>query len=97
MFVDSHAHQEYERRHRPIWKEFEEVLKNHGVSNYSIFLDAEKSELFGYAEIENEEEWASIAAEPICQKWWAFMSPIMLSNPDHSPISRELREVFHMD
>lgn len=97
MLVDPASHAEYERRHRPIWAELEGVLKSHGVSSYSIFLDAEASQLFGYAEIESEDLWESIAATGECKRWWAFMKDIMPSNADNSPISRELREVFHLD
>jgi L-rhamnose mutarotase len=63
MAVNSDAHDEYERRHRPIWRELEEVLRSHGVHNYSIFLDSSTSQLFGYAVLESEERWAAIAAE----------------------------------
>ena len=97
MSVHPDQHEEYERRHNPIWPELHEVLKAHGVHNYSIFLDPETNTLFGYAEIESEEQWNSIAQEPICQKWWAYMKDIMPSNPDNSPISRDLKEVFHID
>ena len=31
-----------------------------------------------------------------CQKWWAFMQDIMPSNPDNSPISEPLTEVFYL-
>jgi L-rhamnose mutarotase len=67
------------------WPELEKALKDHGVSNYSIFLPPETRQLFGCAEIENEEQWASIASTEACQKWWKHMSDIMPSNPDHSP------------
>lgn len=97
MSVDPDSHDEYERRHRPIWQELEVVLRDHGVHNYSIFLDAETSQLFGYAEIESEELWNSIADTDECHRWWAFMKGIMPSNPDNSPVSRDLREVFHLD
>jgi L-rhamnose mutarotase len=97
MSVDPTQHDEYERRHRPIWAELEDVLKSHGVHNYSIFLDPDTSKLFGYVEIESEEEWASIADTEICRKWWAHMKDIMPSNPDNSPESVELTEVFHLD
>ena len=30
---------EYQRRHNPIWPELQQVLREHGVRNYSIFLD----------------------------------------------------------
>ena len=97
MSVNPDAHDEYERRHRPIWKELESALKNHGVSNYSIFLDDETSQLFGYAEVESEEQWADIANTDECKRWWNYMKDVMPSNPDNSPESKNLREVFHLD
>ena len=97
MAVDPEQHEEYERRHNPIWPELEEAIKAHGVSNYSIFLHKETSQLFAYAESESEERWESLAQEPIVKKWWAHMKEIMPSNPDNSPKSVELREVFHID
>ncbi len=95
VFPDHHA--EYERRHNPIWPELEATLKAHGVHNYSIFLDETTNQLFGYAEIESEEQWAAIAETEICQRWWQHMREIMPSNPDDSPQSNPLREVFHID
>lgn len=97
MSVTPGCEQEYERRHRPIWPELEAVLKAHGVSNYSIFLDASTHLLFAYAEIADEARWAAIANTPECQKWWRRMGDVMPSNPDHSPVSRGLREVFHLE
>ena len=79
------------------WPELEKVLKDHGVSNYSIFLHPETRQLFGYAEIESEEQWASIASTEICQKWWKQNVEIMPSNSDYSPVSAPLREVFHLE
>ena len=97
MSVNAGAEEEYEKRHNPIWPELEKVLKEHGVSNYSIFLHPETHQLFGYAEIESEEQWAAVASTEICQRWWKHMSDIMPSNPDYSPVSAPLREVFHLD
>ena len=37
---------EYERRHNPIWPELQAILKRHGVSNYSIFLERDTNQLF---------------------------------------------------
>jgi L-rhamnose mutarotase len=97
MLVNRGMEEEYERRHSPIWPELEDVLKRHGVLNYSIFLDHESRQLFGYCEIEDEERWSAIADTTVCKNWWAYMKEIMPSNPDNSPTSRELREVFHID
>ena len=96
MSVNAGQEQEYERRHSPIWKELEDVLVEHGVLSYSIFIDPETRDLFAYAEIESEERWNAIAATPICRRWWKHMRDIMPSNADDSPVSQELREVFHL-
>ncbi len=88
---------EYERRHRPIWRELEDALVEHGVLSYSIFLDPGARDLFAYAEIESEERWAQVAKTEVCRRWWAHMKEIMPANSDDSPVSRELREVFHIE
>lgn len=97
MSVNPNAHEEYKRRHKPIGKELEDVLKNHGVSNYSIFLEKKTNSLFGYAEIESEELWSRIAETEECKRWWKFMRDVMPTNSDNSPISTDLEEVFHLD
>ena len=97
MSVNSDAHDEYEKRHQPIWDDLAGVLKHHGVANYSIFLDEETSQLFGYVEIESEERWNAIADTDECRRWWSYMRDIMPTNDDDSPISRELKEVFHLE
>ena len=96
MSVNAGCEEEYERRHRPIWRELEEVLKAHDVHNYSIFLHPETRQLFGYAEIESEERWAAIATTEVCQRWWRHMRDVMPANEDASPVSADLREVFHL-
>ena len=96
MSVHPGRHEEYERRHRPIPAELEAVLTEHGVHDYSIFLDERDGSLFAYVEIEDEDRWAAIAGTPECRRWWRYMREIMPSNDDDSPRSDELREVFHL-
>jgi L-rhamnose mutarotase len=88
---------EYERRHNPIWPELQAVLKNHGVSNYSIFLDRHTDRLFACAEIDSEDLWRSIAETDECRRWWAYMKDLMDTNADNSPVTVELIEVFHLE
>jgi L-rhamnose mutarotase len=88
---------EYERRHRPIWEELERTLIEHGVRTYSIFLDPETCDLFGYVEIEDEARWMAIAETGVCRRWWLRMREVMPANADDSPVTRELREVFHIE
>jgi L-rhamnose mutarotase len=88
---------EYEKRHNPIWPEMEELLKDHGVWTYSIFLNRETDQLFAYDEVESEEHWQEIAETELCQKWWEHLKGLMLTNSDNSPSSTNLNEVFHFD
>ena len=88
---------EYEKRHNPIWPELQAVLKEHGVSNYSIFLDREHDRLFAYAVIESNDLWQAIAGTEVCRRWWDHMKDLMLTNPDNSPVAYMLDEVFHLD
>lgn len=97
MTVYPDMHEEYERRHTEIWPELVQALHDHGVRNYSIFLDKETSKLFAYVEMENEEKWKKLSLSEINQKWWAYMAPVMETNPDHSPVTKDLKMVFHMD
>jgi len=97
MSVDPGQHLEYERRHRAIWRELEELLIAHGVGTYSIFIDERGGDLFGYVEIEDEKRWAAVAEADVCRRWWRFMREVMPANPDDSPVSRDLREVFHVE
>ena len=96
MSVNKGMEVEYERRHNPIWKDLEAVLKSHGVHNYSIFLHAGTNQLFAYAEIEDEARWAAIASTPECKRWWKHMGDVMPSNPDNSPVAVGLKSVFHL-
>ena len=89
--------EEYERRHTPIWPELQEILKEHGVQNYSIFLEPKTNRLFAYAEIESEQLWRQIANTETCKRWWAHMKELMETNSDNSPVKAELEEVFHLD
>ena len=97
MSIHAGADEEYERRHNPIWPELERTLLDHRVTTYSIFLDPETRDLFGYVEFDSEERWRQVASTDVCRRWWRHMRGLMPSNPDDSPISRDLREVFHVD
>jgi len=44
--------EEYKKRHDELWPELKTLLKEQGVSNYSIFFDEETNILFG---IQNQE------------------------------------------
>jgi L-rhamnose mutarotase len=87
---------EYKRRHDALWPELRKLLKDGGIVDYSIFLDDETNSLLGYLKIENEEALDRLAEEPVMKKWWSYMKDIMETNPDNSPVSVPLKEVFYL-
>ena len=97
MSINPGEEAEYERRHRPIWRELEETLLAHGVDTYSIYLDPATCDLFAYVEFDSEERWNAVASTDVCRRWWGYMRDIMPSNADHSPIASSLTEVFHLE
>lgn len=88
---------EYEKRHNALWQEMKDMIHEYGGKNYTIFLDRETNTLFGYIEIESEEKWSESANTEICRRWWAYMADIMETNSDNSPVSLDLKNVFHLD
>jgi len=97
MYLHPGMAKEYEKRHKELWPEMKEMIHEYGGKNYSIFLDEETNVLFGYLEVEDEAKWAQSADTEINRKWWDFMADIMDTNPDNSPVSVDLQEVFHLD
>lgn len=88
---------EYKRRHDLLWPELRQTLFEAGVRDYSIFLDEETLTLFAYHLVEEHFEENFLPNHPVVKKWWAYMADIMETNPDNSPISVPLKEVFHVD
>jgi L-rhamnose mutarotase len=89
--------EEYKRRHDEIWPEISALLRRSGVSDYSIFLDEATNTLFAVQKQSGPSSSQDLGGEPIVQRWWAYMADIMETNPDKSPVSVPLREMFHMD
>ena len=89
--------EEYKKRHAALWPEMRKMLKDSGVGNYSIFLDEETNTLFGYHEVTGEGGSQELGNEAIVQKWWDYMADIMEVNPDNSPVSIPLEEMFYME
>jgi len=96
MKVFPGCHEEYRKRHDELWPEMKEMLIQHGMITYSIFLEEATDTLFAYLEIADEALWAKTADTAICRKWWDYMKDIMETREDHSPVSRELKEVFFL-
>ena len=97
MYLKPGCEAEYEKRHRDIWPELKQLLKESGVSDYSIYWDKETNILFAVQKTDGDASSQDLGENAVVQKWWRYMADIMETNSDKSPISIPLKEVFHMD
>ncbi|HVF96402.1 MAG TPA: L-rhamnose mutarotase [Flavisolibacter sp.] len=88
--------EEYQRRHDELWPDLEQLLKQTGISEYSIFLDEETNSLFGVLKAQDRLALDNLPQHEVMQRWWKYMGDIMESNPDNSPVSIPLQEVFYL-
>ncbi len=97
MYLKPGCEKEYERRHAAIWPELVEQIKAAGVSNYSIFWDRDTNILYSYQECEGDQtSQDTTSIDPITQRWWDMNADIMEVNPDNSPVTIPLQEMFHL-
>lgn len=89
--------EEYRRRHDAIWPELVALLKDAGISDYSIHLDEATGALFGVLWRTADHGMDDLPAHPVMQRWWAHMADIMETHPDNAPVAIPLVEVFHAD
>jgi L-rhamnose mutarotase len=96
MFLHPGCAAEYRKRHDAIWPELATLLKQAGISNYSIHLDDETDILLGYLERSDDHAMEALAADPVMRRWWDHMKDIMRANPDGSPVAVPLQEMFFL-
>ena len=87
---------EYKKRHDEIWPELQALLKEKGISEYSIFLDESTNSLFGVLAITDPENLDTLPQQEVMQRWWKYMADIMEANDDNTPVSIPLKEVFYL-
>jgi L-rhamnose mutarotase len=87
---------EYKKRHDEIWPELTALLKEHGVKEYSIFLDNQDLTLFGTLTTADPVVHDRLPSSPIMRRWWQFMKDIMETNDDGSPVAIPMQEVFYL-
>lgn len=96
MHLNPRCKDEYRKRHDEIWPELVELLKEAGVSDYSIHLDEETNTLFGVLWRTEDHAMDALPRHEIMQRWWAYMADIMATGPDNEPLAVPLMPVFHM-
>jgi len=97
MYLNEGQKEEYKKRHDELWPELQKLLKDTGVSEYSIFLDEETNTLFAFQKVNAEGGSQDLSKTEIVRKWWAYMSDIMKTNSDNSPVSVSLEELFYLN
>ncbi len=82
----------YAQIHDDIPPEMLALIAQTGARNYSIFREG--LDLFAYLEYDDDIT-AVDASNPILAKWWKDLEPHMDYNPDGSPTTLPMQEVFH--
>ena len=97
MHLNSGMQAEYKKRHDKIWPELVLLLKQAGISNYSIHLDQATGILFGYLERTASHSMDDLQNHPVMKKWWSYMQDIMAYNADGTPVAISMEEIFYME
>jgi L-rhamnose mutarotase len=88
---------EYKKRHDNIWPELKQVLKDGGISNYTIWNTG--NELFGYFECDKGVAYAEKyqAASSVVDKWNAYMKDVMVMEMDpETGAQPKMQQVFYL-
>jgi L-rhamnose mutarotase len=90
---------EYAERHRSVWPDMLEALRDAGWRNYSLFMDTDGL-LVGYVEADSLElAQAAMAATDVNRRWQAEMAEFFTGIDGRPPDEgfRLLTEVFNLD
>jgi L-rhamnose mutarotase len=86
--------EEYRARHREVWPEMLDALREAGWRNYSLFL-RDDGLLVGYVETDDfEAAQRAMAATEVNERWQRDMAPFFDARADHALV--RLEEVFHL-
>ena len=85
---------EYKARHREVWPEMLDALRESGWRNYSLFL-GEDGLLVGYVETDDfEAAQRAMAATEVNDRWQREMAEFFGERADEGLV--RLEEVFHL-
>lgn len=89
---------DYDKAHRQVWPDLLAVLKQAGISDYSIFRRG--SELFFCLQADDfEEAWAKVEESSVNARWQREMAPLFDVPEPVEPGERfpMMAEVFRLD
>jgi L-rhamnose mutarotase len=90
---------EYKERHKNVWPEMQQALRETGWGNYSLFLRPDGM-LVGYVETGDfQRALAGMAAREVNARWQKEMTEFFMNPPGVAPdqAMSPLEEVFHLD
>jgi L-rhamnose mutarotase len=86
--------EEYRQRHRRVWPEMLDALREARWRNYSLFL-RDDGLLVGYLETDDfEAAQRAMAESEVNDRWQRDMAPFFDARADHALV--RLEEVFHL-
>jgi L-rhamnose mutarotase len=91
--------EEYKERHRVVWPEMQQALRETGWGNYTLFLRPDGL-LVGYLETEDfERARDEMAQREVNSRWQREMSGFFMNPPGVAPdqAMSPLEEIFHLD
>lgn len=89
---------EYKKRHDNLWPELKQVLKEAGISNYTIWNTG--NELFGYFECDKGVSYAEQyqAQSAVVDKWNEYMQDVMVMEMDpETGAQPKMQQVFFLE
>lgn len=96
MRLHSGQADEYRRRHDAIWPELAVLLRDSGILDYRIYLDAETGTLLSVVRRDATHRMDDLARSPVMRRWWRHMADIMDTEPDGAPRASPLPEMFRL-
>jgi L-rhamnose mutarotase len=90
--------EEYKERHRAVWPEMQQALRESGWNNYSLFLRPDGL-LVGYLETEDfARAREAMLKHQVNARWQGEMSGFFVNSPGVAPDRSiaPLEEVFHL-
>ena len=96
---------EYKKLHAAVWPGVLDMIKQCNIRNYSIYLrqlDDGRHYLFSYFEYTGGDfaaDMATMAADPVTQRWWSVCKPCQQPLADRAGDEwwSDMEEVFHCD
>ena len=91
--------EEYKERHRAVWPEMQQALRETGWRNYSLFLRPDGL-LVGYLETDNfERAREGMSKRKVNERWQREMAAFFVQPSGELPDRALLRleEIFHLD